>query len=816
MIRKMTFNLFNRLILWLKKIFHIHPKADKRRTVEVTPQPEEKSIKDAPSEEKTKEVSQDGKKPVDMPLPEEKTTEVTLLPEQRPPRTPSEKKPQEPSGEEILTPEPQIKYPPEEAKTEEKDALKQRKPYKKKVPTEERKRETIKPPTTERKTASPEQREPIYLGHTQKGTRRLTGEQQKFPSDENIETEIADKAPKEKGFDTIVESPFVEIDLDNGKVYLILPQQRLKPNPVDQTPSQLTYAVILNGTRQEVPAKIINGKDGRILVEEKRIFLEEPLMKFQVVFPNELQARGYNYNHNGKEIYAFVAIGNNRGRMYYLNDKEGNINPLPQRVIWVLVHEEFELQIVLGPSDITEDISIWERYQPFRIDLSEIDALVIKNRISGEEKSFALQSTFRVEGEQLIEDGYKKECPLFTGKTLKIVAPYENQSGWSVWIQNKAAGYKVKENWTCREPLTLRLPDDLPCEFGEFQIDICQQNTRIPDETLFFRLMPCIELNYPKELIIPDPKSGHIPLTISIRLDSNDEWELEYRGNRETKVKLKQHNFYEIELPPEEDTFRFTLAKTSTPESIVNFQITVPRLKWKTLEQKNWEGKSQQIERKDLKPGETFYLLIKTNDFDNKYDLLALLKANGQKLQEGKFIRKGAEYCLELNQFFDTIKHNKNEVILKAEVCKSKNKDLLGNPEIFYFQAEPVEDIDLSPKPASYDPIRTISMQSICFVLRRVKVLYPKNKSTCKKILQLYYDRCRGKKAAKDDTDLHKRKFILKSLAFLKFITYTYGDRIQIRNLRKWKKRIALVQEETPNEFNEEYKTFERMTNHAT
>ena len=344
----------------------------------------------------------------------------------------------------------------------------------------------------------------------------------------------------------------------------------------------------------------------------------------------------------------------------------------------------------LGSGDITEERWIWEKYQPFRIDLNEIDALVIKNRISGEEKSFSLQSTYSVEGEYLIEDDYKKECPLFTGKTLKIVAPYENQFGLSVWIQNKAAGYKIKENWISREPLTLRLPEDLPCEFGEFQIDICQQNTRIPDETLFFRLMPCIELNYPKELIIPDPKSGHISLIISIRLDSNDEWELEYRGNRETKVKLKQHNFYEIELPSEEDAIRFALAKTSRPESIVNFQITVPRLKWKTLEQKNWEGKSQQIERKDLKPGETFYLLIKTNDFENEYDLLALLEANGQKLQEGKFIRKGAEYCLELNQFFDTIKHNKNKVVLKAEVCKSKNNDILGNSEIFQIQAEPV------------------------------------------------------------------------------------------------------------------------------
>jgi len=166
-------------------------------------------------------------------------------------------------------------------------------------------------------------------------------------------------------------------------------------------------------------------------------------VKFQVAFPDELQERKYIYNHHDSGLYAFVAIGNNRGRIFYLYDEGGDVNLLPTRVVWVLLCEEFELQTRLGSGDIKEERWIWGKYQPFRIDLSEIDALVIKNRILGEEKSFALQSTFRVEGEQLVEDDYKKECPLFTGKTLKIVAPYENQSGWSVWILHKAGSAQI-------------------------------------------------------------------------------------------------------------------------------------------------------------------------------------------------------------------------------------------------------------------------------------------------------------------------------------------------------------------------------------
>ena len=823
-------NLFSKFILWLKKIFHIQPKIEyKRRTVEVTPQPEEKTIKDTPPKEKTRKVSQDGKKPVYMPLPEKKTTEVTPLPEQRPLGTPSKKESQEPFGEEILPTEPsqgsdalpareieiepQIKYPPEEVKTEEKyiqkeekDTMKPQKPYKKKVPTEEGKKEPIKLPTTpiETKTPSPKQRKTIHLGDTQRRKRSLTGTHQKPVSVENIEKETDVKVPEEKEFATTVESPYVEINLDNAEVYLTLPKQQFKANTVDERPQQTSYSVDLNGIKQEVLVRITTNRDGLMFVEERRIPLEEPLVKFQVAFPDEIQGGEYNYKHNDKEFYVFVAIGNNRGRMYYLYDKEGKIIDLPKRDVWILLGEDFELQT---EPNVIEERWIWGKYWPFRIDLSEIDSLVIKNRISGEEKSFALQSTFHVEGEQLIEDNYKKECPLFTGKTLKIVAPYENQSGWSVWIQNKTAGYKIKEIWTGRELLTLRLPDDLPCEFGEFQVDICQQNTRISDETLFFRFMPCLELNYPKELIIPNPKLGHTPSNISVKLDSDDKWELKHKESGEIKVNLKQHNFYEIELPPERDAFRFSLAQATRPDSVVNFQITIPRLKWRYSKQKTWNGISQKIERKDLKLGEPFYLLIQTNDFDNKYDLLAILETNGQKLQEGRFIRKGMEHSLKLNQFFDTITHNKDELILKVEVRKGKDNALLGKPEILYFPTKLVIEKPLLPK---YDLIQAISLPKICSVLRWLKDTCPKERVNSKNILQHYYRKIRGKKRDKRYINKDKRIFVIKSLAFIKYIMDTYGERAQIKGQKKWRKRIDLLQQEYPEEIKEHFDTFSR------
>jgi len=619
----MAFNLFNSFIMWLKKIFHIRLK------------------KVEPAEEEPKEVSPEG----------EKTA----------------------------------KAPPEEAKTdEEKDTLKRQKPYKKKTPTEENKRKLIKSSTTERKLSTLKQRKTIYPGDTQRRRRRLTGAQRKSQSDEDIDKETTDKTLEEK-FATTVESPFIEINLDDGNVYLILPQQQFKTKTVDQTPYQINYVLDLDEKHQKVPVKITTDKSGLMFMEEKRILLEEPLAKFQAAFPDEIQGRKYNYNHKDKELYAFVAIGNNRGRMCYLYNKKGNINPLPKRDVWILLNRDFELQT---EPDVIEEKWIWERYRPFRVDLSETDALIIRNRKSDEEKSFTLQSTFYVEGEQLVEDDFKKECPFFTGRALKIVAPYENQSGWNVWILHKAVSAKmVSQNWMGNEPLILNCPEDLPCDCGEFQVDICQQDTRIPDETLFFRLMPPVELNFPKELIIPNSKLGHTHLAVGVKVNGEDEWELGYEKDSEVKVKLRQRNFYNIELSPERDTFRFFIVRTSRPEFFVNLQITIPRLKWKTSKQKIWSSISQKIERKDLKTGKPFYLLVRTNVFDTKYELLALLETDGNKLQEGKFIRKGTEYSLELNQFYDTIRQCKNKSNLRVEICEVKNYQLLGEVDILNFAA---------------------------------------------------------------------------------------------------------------------------------
>jgi len=679
--KKINFNLFNRFILWLKKIFRIRPKAN-----EVTRPPGKKSVKVTPAKEKPEEVSPAEEKPVEVPLSEEKTIEVTPLLGERPPEVPSEKKPVEAKPPEEKTPEvppeketllkPRLETSEVELKIEhleEEAKTKTRKPYKKKAPTEERKEERGKPPEKEKMPAAPKKREKIDLGSTKRKKLRPARQPQQLAE---ASIERSDKTSEEKEALRRVVSPFVEIDLDNAKVFLILPQQRFKSDVV----GQLSYELELDGKKKKAEAKIISNNQGIAKVEEKRIELEEPLVSFQIVFPDELQGKTYIYNHNNENLYAFVAIGNNRGRMCYLYGKEGDINPLPQRYIWALLNEDFELKI---EPDVIEERWIWEKYSPFLVNLKETDELVIRNTKTGEEKGFSCEAAFSIEGEQLTDDDFKELMPLFIGEKLKIKAPRESPSGWSVWIQNKVAGYSVvAENWNGVEPLSLKLPHDLPCECGEFQIDICERDERIPIETLFFRWLPFIELNYPRELIIPNQPQGHKSELIKVKV-SGVEWVLNCGVAK--KVEFIEGNYYQIELPPEDDMVRFSITKKGKPETDTKFQITIPRLRWRTSKQHTWGDKFQKIERKDLGPGEPFYLLIQTNDFDNKYELLGILETNGQKLQEGKFIRKGMEYNLELNQFYDTIRQNKDELSLKVEIQMEKHNHLISEVYILKF-----------------------------------------------------------------------------------------------------------------------------------
>ncbi|MEM5810081.1 MAG: hypothetical protein QW156_04315 [Candidatus Aenigmatarchaeota archaeon] len=643
MTKKMAFNLIRRFILWLMKIFHI------RSPEEVSSQ-EEKSAEGKPTQ-----TPSSGERPGEI-LSENESGE-TEPPEEKPPEVPQE--PSQVSGE------------------GEVDKTKPRKkPRTNKPLTEEGKKEQ-RPSEDENKSDVPKQIKKTDLGDIKK---------------KKIKPDIRPQPPAEG---VRLKSPYVEINLDEAKVFLVIPEQKFKA--INNIPRQLSYKLLLNnGNEQTISVRVSKNEQGIITVEGKRIYLEEPLKEFEIVYPDELQGRPYSYRHRNEILYPFIATGNNRGRMHYLYNEKGIIDPLPRKDVWFLLKEDFESSI---DPDIIDERWIWEKYQPICINLKNTNELVIKNRQTEEELKIPCKLSFSVESDALIEDDFKNQMPLFAGNSIKIKAPTVNQSGWVIWIQNRQAGYKViTENWTGSEPLELKLPDYLPCECGEFQVDICEQKDGFPAETLFFRYIPYLQLIYPRSLIIPEANRGHKQEIIQIL------WERDFQDWELIIDKVFQYKYlengYQVELSPEQDVLRFSLVKKDKPETKTGFQITLKRLKWKTSKDETWYDKPLHIQREELVTGTDFYLMICTNDFDTKYDLLAILETNGQKLQEAKFIRKDMTYNLLLNQFYDTIKKNNDKMTLRVEIRIAGDKKLLNQVDVIHLPGitkEKHEDKPLMP-----------------------------------------------------------------------------------------------------------------------
>jgi len=651
-------NIFRKLASWINRIVTFFSRRKKYEKIKERALFREKE----PSIKKTVTIPQstdEGQENVTVKSVEEKVIEQEEIKEsaKRIKEVKERDKPEKQVKEryEVLTKRTVKEAKEQKAKAEEEKIRekKMKKPRKKKSPTEQRE-ELKKSSPKKTKSSTAKEKQVVDLGKTKKKTFKT-----RFPVRDSI-PKTSDYSEKPSLLSQRVLSPYVEINFDEAKVFLVLPKQVLNLKEIENSLQELKYDLEINGKKEKVLAKV-SIDERTVEIEEKKVEIKEPLKNFTVIFPKEINERSYRYKHKDYAFYVFISSGN-FGKLYYLFDENGNINPLPKRDVWLLLNENFELSL---EPEIIEERWIWENYQPLRIDLKNINELIVRSIRTDQEEKIPCENTFSIEGEELVEDDFKKQTPLFTGKTIKIRSPKVNPSGWAVWIQNKQAGYRItSENWTGAEELELELPDDLPCEYGEFQIDICERGENVPVETLFFRYVPFLQLEYPKEPIIPNPPHGHRAESIKVVLGSNfQEWELKTNENVEFI-----ENGYQIELPPEQDILHFSITKRNKPETEVRFQITIPRVKWKISKQETWNDKPLQIKRDELIPGSELYLIVCTNSMGGKYDLLAILKSNDQRLQEGELSKKGMSYFLFLNEFRDTILNNSGKLTLTVGI----------------------------------------------------------------------------------------------------------------------------------------------------
>ena len=136
-----------------------------------------------------------------------------------------------------------------------------KKPYIKKKPTDERKR----PSENKNKQATLKRRKEIDLG----AKRKILKPIKQLPKVEKVSNTKNEKEFGREEAPTRIESPIVEIDFDEAKVFLVIQKQQFKHRSASNIPQQLHYNLKLNGEEQCITVRVIEDNQGYIKVKEK-------------------------------------------------------------------------------------------------------------------------------------------------------------------------------------------------------------------------------------------------------------------------------------------------------------------------------------------------------------------------------------------------------------------------------------------------------------------------------------------------------------------------------------------------------------------
>ncbi|MDO8550675.1 MAG: hypothetical protein Q7S39_11075, partial [Ignavibacteria bacterium] len=242
------------------------------------------------------------------------------------------------------------------------DDKKPQKPYIKKTPTEK------SDPATEEKDKKPKTKEIINLGNSQRWNRR-----QKQTTNDVTEGMIKDDNPKtnkerqQNDKPLAIKSPFIELNLDEATIDLVLPQQYVKNGPSNNSKNRISYLVTIENLEKERSAKLKQRRNGKLFVEEIKIPIEKPIEKFEVSFPEELESRNYTYKNDGrKHLYVFSSKGDKKAKMDYLYNEKGEKNFLPRKILWILLHENFEIEL---KKELEYERYFWDSYKLCHLNL---------------------------------------------------------------------------------------------------------------------------------------------------------------------------------------------------------------------------------------------------------------------------------------------------------------------------------------------------------------------------------------------------------------------------------------------------------------
>lgn len=495
---------------------------------------------------------------------------------------------------------------------------------------------------------------------------------------------------------TNVKKPYIELNLMDNSLNLVIPKQIIK---LDTHLEFINYEIKINGIREDCNVIVKKVNEDYVKIEKCEIPIKEPLIEFNIIYPEELEK--YNltkeYNHKTPKRYLFKMGKKNRLKMEYLRDSYNNLISIPKRRRLILHSDNYKLT---QTSTIVESLKIWDNYIAEYIDLNDKDFLILKNLKNDQEVVYPCEIDFYLTGNKFEMEDSNRRPTIFTGKAIEINSPVKNPEGWEVSIKNRRTRFKkIDDNWTGEDPIVLNCPDELEVECGVFEVKISNKEGSTL-KTLKFRYIPYLKICRTETLITPKI-TGHDTEVIQVVLGQDyEDWDLKHPPEVGHMVNEREDGF-NLVLDGSVDSVTFSLMKSGQLETEIPLKIMVPRLKWKLGTQKKYTGKMLKVEREDaIISGKELILVVNVNDLNKDYNIKAILKAGDDLITFpgiGPYKKKGTTYQFKLNDFFNIIRTNIEELILSLEIEDLYHKIDIPNINCILFPEieEPIpEDID--------------------------------------------------------------------------------------------------------------------------